>query len=261
MRGGTRKIFEKALREFCGVDAMKKGSGLQYAAMSEQGRRGRNEDAFFAGEVAGYHVFAVADGLGGHAHGDIASRMAVAALEETVGRELRDTKPTVALTRAFQRANSAVYTYNQDNNLNAATTLSAAIVSDSGRCWIGTVGDSRTYVITPSSIWHTRDQSYVQGLVDAGVISPAEAIIHPKRNILTRALGLAADVPVEIDERDIAGSVLVMSTDGLHDYVPERTIWDIATTRDPGEACRGLTIAAKNALSTDNITVIVARRS
>ncbi len=237
-----------------------RGSGLQYAAMSEQGMRQRNEDAYFAGEVAGYHVFAVADGLGGHAHGDLASRMAIAALEEAVGGGLQEAKPATVLERAFQRANSAVYTYNQDNDLNAATTLSVAIVSDSGRCWIGTVGDSRTYVITPSSIWHTRDQSYVQELVDAGVISPAGAITHPKRNVLTRALGLAADLPVDIDERDTAGAVLVMSTDGLHDYVPERTIWDIATTRDPGEACRELTIAAKNALSTDNITVIVVRR-
>ncbi len=256
---GTKRIFDQAPREFCGAEQVRSESGLRYAAMSDQGRRERNEDAYFAGEVAGYHVFAVADGLGGHASGDVASRMAVAILEETAGEGLGEAKPATVLERAFQHANFAVYTYNRDNHLNAATTLSAAIVSGSGRCWIGTVGDSRTHIITPSSVWHTRDQSYVQDLVDAGVLSPAEAIFHPKKNILTRALGLEVRVQVDLDERNIAGSVLVMSSDGLHDYVPESVIQGIAIADDPGTACRRLIDAAKNAASTDNITVIVAR--
>ncbi len=258
---GTKRIFDRAPGGISGAGEVRRVSGLRYAVMSEQGRRKQNEDAYFAGEVAGYYLFAVADGLGGHARGDVASRMAVTVLVETAGVGFLEMEPVAALEHAFQRANSAVYAYNRDNHLDSATTLSAAIVSDSGRCWIGTVGDSRIYIITTSSVWHTRDQSYVQELVDAGVISPAEAIIHPGRNILTRALGLEAELEVEIDERDIARSILLVSSDGLHDCVPEGVIQEIVLAGDPDEACRRLIDAARDAVSTDNITVVVARWS
>ncbi len=233
--------------------------GLRYAAMSDTGGREHNEDAYFTGRVNGYHVFAVADGLGGHACGEVASRMAVEILSEVAGEGLPETGPVTVLERAFQQANAAVCTYNRENGLNAGTTLSVAIVSESGRCWIGTVGDSRTHIITPSSVWHTRDQSYVQGLVESGVISPGEAMLHPGKNVLTQALGLAARVRVDLDERDLAGAVLVISSDGLHDYVPASTIREIVTASDPDTACRRLIDAARDAASTDNTTVIVAR--
>lgn len=238
---------------------VKERPGLRYAAVSDIGGREQNEDAFFAGEAAGYSVYAVADGLGGHARGDVASRMAVRVLEETAGECLPGLKPAAVLEQAFQRVNAGIYAYNQENRLNAGTTLSAAIVDGSRRCWIGTVGDSRAYVITPSSVWHTRDQSYVQGLVDAGVLSPAEAMLHPGKNILTQALGLSAGVRVDLDFAEIAGAVLVLSSDGLHDYVPAGVIQEIVLADEPDTACRRLIDAAKDAGSTDNITVIVAR--
>jgi len=232
--------------------------GLRYAAVSDIGSRKQNEDAYVAGRTAGYDVFAVADGVGGHACGEVASRMAIRALEETADECLPVLKPAAVITRAFERANAAIYAYNQENRLNAATTLSTAIISPSGRCWIGTVGDSRTQIVTPSSVWHTRDQSYVQDLVDAGMLSPAEAMRHPGKNILTQALGLATRVRVEIDERETTGAVLVISSDGLHDYVPGNAIQEIVLGNDPAAACRRLLLAAKEAASTDNITVIVA---
>jgi len=121
------------------------------------------------------------------------------------------------------------------------------------------VGDSRTHIITPSSVWHTRDQSYVQSLVEAGMLSPEEAISHPQKNILTRALGLTDRVEVDLDLVELTGAVLVISSDGLHDYVPESTIQGIVTRNEPDVACRLLIDAAKDAAGTDNITVIVAR--
>lgn len=254
----TKRIFARTAQD-CVVQ-VKGRSGPRYAAMSDTGGREQNEDAYFTGRINGYNVFAVADGLGGHACGEVASRMAVEILEETAGEDLPETGPATVLERAFQRANAAIYAYNQKSGLNAGTTLSAAILSESGRCWIGTVGDSRTYIITPPAIWHTRDQSYVQSLVDAGMLSSEEAIFHPRKNILTQALGLETRVRVDLDERDITGSILVMSSDGLHDYVPEDVIRDIAITDEPDVACQRLVDAAKDAKSTDNITVIVARK-
>lgn len=234
-------------------------SGLRYAAMSDTGGRDHNEDAFFTGRVDGHHVFAVADGLGGHARGEVASRMAVEILAEVAGEDLPKTEPPRVLERAFERANAAIYAYNRENGLNAGTTLSAAIVAESGRCWIGTVGDSRTHIIAPSSVWHTHDQSYVQGLVASGAITPAEAMGHPGKNILIQALGLASRVQVDLDERDLAGGVLLLSSDGLHDYVPASTIQEIVLAGDPEAACRRLIDASRDAASTDNTTVIVAR--
>ncbi len=262
-RPAGRYSHQKNIRSsspgLCGAGQVRGESGIQYAAMSDTGGREQNEDAYFTGQVAGYHVFAVADGLGGHACGEVASRMAVTILAEAVGEGLPETGPAAVLERAFQRINTAVCAYNQEKNLNAATTLSAAIVGGSGRCWIGTVGDCRTHIITPSSVWHTRDQSYVQDLVSAGMLSPAEAMLHPGKNILTQALGLAARVQVDLDERELAGAVLVISSDGLHDYIPESTIQEIVMTSDPDTTCRRLIGAARDAASTDNITVIVAR--
>lgn len=254
-RRSTERLFARTSRVVC----VKEEPKLRYAAMSDLGRRERNEDAYVAGRLKGYDVFAVADGVGGHARGDVASRMAIRALEETVDECLPGLSPEAVLERTFQRANAAIYTYNRENRLNAATTLSAAIVSPSGRCWIGTVGDSRTQIVTPSSVWHTRDQSYVQGLVDRGALTPAEAMRHPAKNILTQALGLEVRIRADIDEREIAGAVLVVSSDGLHDYVSESVIQGIVLASDPGEACRRLVEAAKDAASPDNITVIVAR--
>jgi len=256
LRGpGTKRLFVRPSR----VVYVKERPGLRYAAASDIGGRQQNEDAFFADEAAGYSVFAVADGLGGHARGDVASKMAIRALEETARECLPGLKPARVLELAFNRANARIYSYNQENRLNAGTTLSAAIVDGSGGCWIGTVGDSRTHVIRSSSVWHTRDQSYVQGLVDAGVLSPVEAMLHPKKNILTGALGLSAGVQVDLDAVDAAGAVLVLSSDGLHDCVPADAIRDIVLADEPDAACRRLIDAAKDAGSTDNITVIVAR--
>ncbi|KDE55363.1 PP2C family serine/threonine-protein phosphatase [Methanoculleus sp. MH98A] len=238
---------------------MRREAGLRYAALTDTGKREQNEDAYFAGRMNGHYLFAVADGLGGHACGEVASRMAIEILAEAAGEGLPETGPATVLERAFERANAAVHAYNQENGLNAGTTLSAAIVGESGRCWIGTVGDSRTHIVTPASVWHTRDQTYVQGLVEAGTISPAEAILHPQKNVLTQALGLSARVRIGLDVAELTGGVLLISSDGLHDYVPEGVIREIVLAGDPDTACRRLIDAARDAASTDNTTVIVAK--
>jgi serine/threonine protein phosphatase PrpC len=254
-RSPTKRIFSLCF-QLCLVY---EESGVRYAALTDRGKRERNEDAFIAARIGRYHLFAVADGLGGHASGNVASDLAVAILEETARSSLSGTEPSTLLELAFLRANAAVHTYNRQHHLNAGTTLSAAIVNESGRCWIGTVGDSRTYIITPVTLWHTRDQSYVQSLVDAGLITPDEAMRHPRKNILTQALGLNTHVTVDLDEREASGGTLVISSDGMHDFVPEPRIRNIAVRHEPDAACRMLIGAAKEAMSTDNITVIVAK--
>ncbi len=234
-------------------------SGGAVASVSDQGKRARNEDALFTGEVGRYRIFAVADGLGGHAAGDVASTMAIRILTETLLESLPHPDPGTLLTIGFRRANAAIYRYNLENGLNAGTTLTAALVDEKGICRIATVGDSRAYIVTRDAIWHTKDHSYVQELVDAGVIGAGEAARHPKKNILTQALGLAGTVSVDTYEKDLRNATLLLSTDGLHDYVPEERIWETLLSVDPGEACRRLVAAAKAGASSDNITAIVTR--
>ncbi|WP_301677382.1 PP2C family protein-serine/threonine phosphatase [Methanoculleus methanifontis] len=252
------KDYPLEQRDDSGVQ-VRREARLRYAALTDTGKREQNEDAYFAGRMDGHHLFAVADGLGGHACGEVASRMAIEILAEAADEELPESEPGELLGRAFKRINTAIFTYNRDNGLNAGTTLSAAIVAESGRCWIGTVGDSRTHIVTPTSIWHTRDQTYVQGLVESGAISPAEAMVHPRKNVLTQALGLSARVQVDLDVVELACGVLLISSDGLHDYVPESVIREIVLGNEPDMACRRLIDAASDAASTDNTTVIVAR--
>ncbi|UYU18995.1 MULTISPECIES: PP2C family protein-serine/threonine phosphatase [Methanoculleus] len=252
------KDYPLERRENSGVQ-VRREAGLRYAALTDTGKREQNEDAYFAGRMNGHYLFAVADGLGGHACGEVASRMAIEILAEAADRELMESEPAELLGNAFQRINAAILAYNRNKGLNAGTTLSATVVGESGRCWIGTVGDSRTHIVTPASVWHTRDQTYVQGLVEAGTISPTEAMLHPQKNVLTQALGLSARVRIGLDERDLAGGVLLISSDGLHDYVPEGVIREIVLENDPDTACRRLIGAARDAASTDNTTVIVAR--
>ncbi len=208
-----------------------------------------------------YHLFAVADGLGGHVRGDVASTMAILTLRETLEESFPHQKPSSALSMGFRRANAAIRRYNLQHGLNAGTTLVAALLDENGVCSIGTVGDSRAYIITDAALWHTKDHSPVQELVDAGLLTPEEAMDHPKKNILTRALGLAESVQVDTYEKNIQDAVLLLSSDGLHDTVPGHRMQEIALAYDPDEACRRLIAAAKSAGGSDNITVVVVRRS
>ncbi|MDN7023976.1 serine/threonine-protein phosphatase [Methanoculleus sp. FWC-SCC1] len=234
---------------------------VTHASISDRGTRARNEDALVTGWVARYHLFAVADGLGGHARGNVASATAISALRETLELALPQTEPLAALSMGFRRANEAIHRYNRQHGLNAGTTLVAALLDENGVCSIGSVGDSRAYVITETALWRTKDHSPVQELVDAGLLSPEEALAHPQKNVLTRALGLAGSVQADTYEKDLQNAVLLLSSDGLHDAVSERLLQEIALGYDPAEACRRLVAAAKSAGSSDNITVVVARRS
>jgi protein phosphatase len=153
-----------------------------------------------------------------------------------------------------------------EGNLNPAqfgmaTTLVAAAVDPDCRCTVINVGDSRAYRID-GLVRHTRDHSYVQSLLDAGEITPAEAWHHPFGNIITQAIG-DRDLPIvpDIYESEAKGTYLVLSSDGMHDYVPEDRIAEIIRSfgQDLRRSCNQLVAEALAGGSEDNITVIVAR--
>ena len=228
---------------------------ITYGAVTHVGQvRTGNEDSLLADN----NVFMVADGMGGHNAGEVASLMAVEQLREAAGSIIAETD----LVQALESANEVIYAESMTNHLHhgMGTTLAAMVVLDNNSIVVAHVGDSRVY------IWHekaltrlSKDHSYVQELVDEGIVSIDEARTHPRRNIVTRALGIDAEVDVEANTFPVTvGAWYVLCSDGLVDEISDADIAKVlerCTT--PHEASQALVDAANAAGGRDNITVIV----
>ena len=230
-----------------------------FFALSERNQRQKNQDALYAARVEDYAVFGVADGLGGHAHGEVAAGKAIDEIRQIATGRIFTERPSDLLSRAFDAANHRISLYNREHRVNSATTLVAAIVHAQGRCTIANYGDSRAYLIGQDGIWHTRDHSFVQQLIESGMLKEEDAFRHPHSNILTQALGLDLRAFPDIYERDVKGKVLILSSDGMHDFVRPERIREIALQHDPAGAAELLVREAVSGGSTDNITVIISR--
>jgi serine/threonine protein phosphatase PrpC len=204
---------------------------------------------------------AVADGMGGHAAGEDASSMAVQ-IARDVFYATNDLDSKEALRLAIAQANSAVYeagagTSGRDH---MGTTLTAAVLSNR-RAVIGHVGDSRCYLVDDLGIRQlTNDHSWVAEEVAAGRMTQEQARLNPRRNIITRALGLRADVEVEAYETPMGpGSTLVICSDGLHGLVSDDEIVSHIRRYRPADAVDALVQLANSRGGPDNISVVVAR--
>jgi serine/threonine protein phosphatase PrpC len=238
---------------------------LSSFAGSDVGRaRSGNEDSYFCGHT----VFAVADGLGGHQGGEVASAAAVAPLEALAGRELATpTEAAEALAAAVQEANSAILdrAAGDPSLWGMGTTMTAAAVTADGHLQLAHVGDSRAYLLRDGALEQlTTDHTVVAELVRRGRLTPQLAAIHPERSILTRAVGLDARIPVDTpDPLDLRpGDQCLLCSDGLTEAVPDPTIAELLSTDEDGNAaCRSLIDAANEAGGPDNITVVLVRVS
>jgi len=222
--------------------------------ISDPGRkRRRNEDAY----VIEPPLFAVADGMGGAQAGEVASRLAAAALKESgAGRG-----GVQQLITVIQEANRRVYARsNADPNASGmGTTITVALV-ENGQVSFGHVGDSRAYLIRDGAMEQlTEDHSLVGELMRSGKLSAEEAETHPQRSVITRALG--TDPDVDVDTFTIAaqtGDVFLLCSDGLTTMVSNETILDLVE-RNRGsmdKALRALVTAANKGGGEDNITVV-----
>jgi serine/threonine protein phosphatase PrpC len=238
---------------------------LSSFAGSDVGRaRSGNEDSYFCGRT----VFAVADGLGGHQGGEVASAAAVAPLAALDGRELATTAEAAeALAAAIQEANSAILdrAAGDPSLWGMGTTMTAAAVTADGHLQLAHVGDSRAYLLRDGALEQlTTDHTVVAELVRRGRLTPELAAIHPERSILTRAVGLDARIPVDTpDPLDLRpGDQCLLCSDGLTEAVPDPTIAELLSTDEDGNAaCRSLIDAANEAGGPDNITVVLVRVS
>ena len=222
-----------------------------------------NEDNFFAEADERRGVFVVADGMGGHAAGEVASVMAV----QIIARHL------LALTsvaesgapeldsKAMQDANRAIFErmLAETDKQGMGTTASVMILSDTGYL-VGQIGDSRIYLLRDGALSQiTKDHSYVQEQVDAGLLTPEQARYHPYSNVITRCVGASDEVEADIYTGEArVGDVFLIASDGLTGMVDDRRLQALLLARSgPGRIVDSLIAEANGRGGLDNITAIV----
>jgi serine/threonine protein phosphatase PrpC len=227
---------------------------IDAGASSDVGRlRTGNEDGFIVDDRL--ELYAVADGMGGHNAGEIASATALEALRAAVASGK-------ALDAAIVLANSAIFDKAAtDRELTGmGTTLTAVAILGESTFLIGHVGDSRAYRIRDGGLEQlTEDHSLVEELVREGRLSPAEAEVHPRRSVITRALGIDPNVEVDLYTLDArTGDRLIVCSDGLTTMVRDDDVLRIGELdADPRDAADRLVDAANEAGGEDNITVLI----
>jgi serine/threonine protein phosphatase PrpC len=230
------------------------------ALRSNVGRvRTSNQDEVGEGARPHGHWFVVADGMGGHAGGATASRIAV---ETLLLGEGGGTGTDEKLGNAFRAANSKIHqTGIREARLAGMGTTAVALAFEHGKCWVGNVGDSRAYRLRGSTLLAiTGDHSVVAEFERQGHITNEQARAHPRRNELMRSLGTSREVDVDVDPIDAApGDTFMLCSDGLHGVVNDEAIAGLLAPGTAQEATDALISAANTAGGPDNISVLVIR--
>ena len=233
--------------------------------------RPNNEDGFYIDDKAG--LFVVADGMGGHASGEIASKLAIDVIRDyftafhegraaLIGKfDEKYSEMAKVIGSAVRLANEAIYEAAKSNaGWQGMGTTVAAVVISRNKLSIAHVGDSRVYLVRAGDIEQlTDDHSVVYEQVKHELLTREEAQKSEMRNLLTRALGVASDVEVDVSELTLsAGDILVLCTDGLNSMVSDDDILALAVSlKDPEAVCDRLVELANKQGGKDNITVIV----
>ena len=217
-----------------------------------------------------FALFMVADGMGGQARGQEASRLAVQLLTDYLCSKLRSHEATSEtllplLKEGVQFANRVLHQRNQEQSINMGTTLTATLVVDA-TAYVAHVGDSRLYLYRdPGGLSQiTQDHSLVAALVAAGVIKPEDIYTHPRRNLIYRCLGEKARVEVDACVLPLAvGDILLLCSDGLWEMVRDQQIAAILTSPmpDPSQTAHALMQAALAGGGEDNVSAIVVKVS
>jgi serine/threonine protein phosphatase PrpC len=276
--GITAAAFAEALEASLHILRRPTSVTLSVGRRTDVGQeRSLNEDSLLTMDVAPVYrssstpvgLFVVADGMGGHSAGDVASRMAIQAVQQravddilvpaAAGNSLP--APREWLTTAMRVANQSVFDQRQAAGTDMGTTMVMALfIGDAAT--IANVGDSRAYLLTQDKIVQiTTDHSLVERLVATGQISREEAALHPQKNIIYRVIGDKHQAEADIFSHQLAaGEALLLCSDGLSGMVPDSQVWQIwRTATSPQDACDRLVEAANQAGGMDNISVIIVQ--
>ena len=232
------------------------GLTLECSARSDVGRRANNEDAVFASP----RLAAVADGVGGAAAGEVASRTVINALAH-VDKCRLDGRVEDALAEGIARANETIgfIAGCRPAMAGMSTTVTAVALGDEG-CVVANVGDSRTYLLRDGALTQlTRDDSWVQLMLDSGELTPAQARDHPQRSLVLAALDGEPDHHPALTRFDAwRGDRLLLCSDGLSDVVDDATIADTLRIADRAACAARLIDLALAAGGRDNVSAVVA---
>ncbi len=244
-------------------------SGITHIGKS----RKKNEDRFLVNDELGLYI--VADGMGGHAGGEEASRMAVETIEKVITRLKDDLDATLpyayeekippaarGLKYSVRLAGEKIYRKaRQSPEYQGMGTTVTALWLEAKEAHIAHVGDCRGYLLRDGKIGQlTEDHSWVQQQVDAGIISPEEAREHELRNIITRSVGFEEDVKIDTYSKDLKpGDIHLICSDGLSNPVSEVELNEITLSSTPEMACQQMVDLANERGGRDNITVVIVR--
>ena len=234
---------------------------MQIFAKTDIGKERKiNEDFFYVSEMENENqLVIIADGMGGYNAGEVASKTATQAVKEYVQKHFSKDNIEETIKQSIEYANKVVHDKaKKKKELDGmGTTLDVCLIYNN-KIYVGHIGDSRVYKITKGKMQKiTRDDSYVQTLIEDGTITKEEAFNHPKKNMITKALGCMGDVEpsiyIETFEKD---DIILMASDGLTNMVKEEEILQIIT-KNPEEAVDNLIQKANDNGGYDNITVVI----
>jgi protein phosphatase len=241
---------------------------MRFGAVTDIGmHRKINEDSYYVHEDSEFPYAIVADGMGGHQAGEVASMMVVDIicnhLEKNLDPELNYVEAGEVIRHAFVAANSIIYTYakNHYKIMGMGTTTTLSMIYQ-GKVITAHVGDSRAYMINDEQICQiTKDHSYVQELVSRGELSPEAAKNHPKKNYITRAMGAEETVKVDITIKPYNGEKVLLCSDGLTNFIDDEEIQEyINTSNTLQEGAEKLVALANERGGRDNITIVVLEK-
>lgn len=240
-------------------------------------RRKLNEDSFLVDPET--HLYAVCDGMGGHNAGEVASRMAIEALDAFVQKSHREKEITWPygldadlsfagnrLKTAIKLANRKVFRAadNREDYTGMGTTVVAALVTEADRLLtVGSAGDSRCYVLRGGELKQiTTDDSWVSAAWAEGILSAEEIERHPLKNVITKAVGAKDSIEIDVVEHKLEpGDLVLICSDGLHSMINDQAIREVLVARGASleEAAGGLIDAANEAGGRDNVSVVLLR--
>ena len=236
---------------------------IECGVKSDQGKiRTSNEDSFIANTKSA--IFLVADGMGGHAAGEIASQIAAASVEEVLSGDGSEFTEEQLLQFAVQKANASVYEAQRSRPecRGMGSTLTVLLFRDN-QYYIAQVGDSRAYLLRNKNLNQlTQDHSLVWPLYKSGIISKEDISRHPQKNLITRSIGTQPQVEADLQKGEaLKGDIYLLCSDGLTDVLSDQEILSLLTgeNRNPQELSEMLVNAANSGGGPDNITTVVVR--
>lgn len=223
-------------------------------------KRDNNQDSYLVDHELG--VYIVADGMGGHLGGEVASKLAVQTIRKVISENIQSTNPLgpyEVLQKAYTEASRCIFEKSEEEpKLKGMGTTAVTVYCKEDTIYIANVGDSRCYLIQPPYIWQmTEDHSLLNEQIRAGLVKPEKAAMFAAKNVITRSVGFEMEVTADILERELkGGDLFLLCSDGLSGLVGDNRIGDVCNSLSFDEVVPRLINEAKRNGGDDNVTVV-----